>query len=122
MERCKVLLHLVDVNEDDVAEAYRTVRHELKAYGGGLEKRRELVGLSKCDAADAETITMKLAALQKAARKKPLALSAVSGLGMPEALRRIAKYVADSTKGEPLVQSRLDEDGLDTGDPRDWEA
>src|SRR6201996_9172167 len=47
IERCRVLLHLVDVNEPDVATAYRTVRGELRAYGGGLHRKREIVGLSK---------------------------------------------------------------------------
>ena len=52
VERCRVLLHLVDATGEDVAGAYRTVRAELKAYGAGLEKKKEIVALSKCDALD----------------------------------------------------------------------
>ena len=122
VERCKVLLHLVDVNEADVAEAYRTVRRELKAYGGGLDKRRELVALSKCDSADADTIAAKSDELHKAARKKPLVLSAVSGLGMTGALRRVARFVAESAVGDSPVAARPDAPELDTGDPRDWDV
>ena len=118
VERCKVLLHLVDVNEEDVAEAYRTVRRELKAYGADLDKRRELVALSKCDAADAEIIASKSAELQKAARKKPLVLSAVAGLGMTEALRRVAKYVAGAREDDPMDDTAPA--GVDTGDPREF--
>ena len=55
VERCRVLLHLVDATGEDVAGAYRTVRAELKAYGAGLEKKKEIVALSKCDALDEET-------------------------------------------------------------------
>jgi len=121
VERCKVLLHLVDVNEADVAEAYRTVRRELKAYGGGLEKRRELVALSKCDTADAETIAAKTGELHKAARKKPMVLSAVAGLGMTEALRKVAKYVAESPIGD-APDARPEFNDTDTGDPRDWDV
>src|SRR5450755_2292678 len=45
VERCRVLLHLVDATEEDVAGAYRIVRGELKAYGAGLEKKKEIVSL-----------------------------------------------------------------------------
>ena len=56
VERTKVLLHLVDATEEDVAKAYRTVRRELKAYGAGLDKKKEIVALSKCDALDPDTL------------------------------------------------------------------
>src|SRR5499426_4406745 len=56
IERCRVLLHLVDATAEDVAGAYRTVRAELKAYGAGLEKKKEIVALSKCDAVDDATL------------------------------------------------------------------
>lgn len=94
IERCRVLLHLVDVNEEDVATAYKTIRRELRAYGGGIEKKREIVVLSKCDAADEATIAERAAILQKAARKKPLVISAVAGLGMQVVLHRLAAAVS----------------------------
>ena len=47
IERCGVLLHLVDGTQDDVAQAYRTVRHELDAYGHGLAEKQELVALQQ---------------------------------------------------------------------------
>lgn len=93
VERTKVLLHLVDATQEDVAEAYRTVRRELKAYGAGLDKKKEIVALSKCDALDEETIKERLAALQKAARKKPLVLSAVSRLGVKDALYALSREI-----------------------------
>lgn len=104
VERCRVLLHLVDGTEDDVAEAYKTVRREIRAYGGELATKKEIVALSKCDALDADVVTEKLEALKKAAKKKPLVLSAVSGQGMKEALfalsneirRKDAKDIAES--------------------------
>src|ERR1044071_5888585 len=49
VERTRLLLHLVDANVEDVAEAYRTVRGELDAYGAGLEDKIELIALNKCD-------------------------------------------------------------------------
>ncbi len=102
VERCKVLLHLVDATEitADVATAYKTVRAEIKAYSGELAKRKEIVALSKCDALTPEVIEEKAAALQKAARKKPLVLSAVSGQGMKEAMFAIAREIGRKTAAE----------------------
>ncbi len=102
VERCKVLLHLVDATEvsADVATAYRTVRNEIRAYSPDLAKRKEIVALSKCDALTPDVIAEKLAALQKAARKKPLVLSAVSGLGMKEALFALAREITAKTAAE----------------------
>jgi GTPase len=94
VERCRVLLHLVDATSEDVAGAYRTVRAELKAYGAGLEKKKEIVALSKCDAMDAQSLAAKAAELKAAARKKPLLLSAVSGAGVKEALADLAREIA----------------------------
>src|SRR4029453_3433991 len=79
VERCRVLLHLVDATGEDIAGAYRTVRAELKAYGAELVKKKEIVALSKCDALDDATIAAKAAEIKAAARKKPLTLSAVAG-------------------------------------------
>ncbi len=50
VERCNVLLHLVDGTEEDVAGAYKSIRQELKEYGHGLAKKPEIVALNKCDA------------------------------------------------------------------------
>jgi GTPase len=98
VERCRVILHLVDATQDDVAGAYKTVRAELKAYGADLTKKKEIVALSKCDALDADTIAEKLAALRAVARKKPMVLSAVSGLGVKDALFAIAKTVSKAAE------------------------
>jgi len=114
VERCAVLLHLVDATQDDVAEAYRTVRREIRAYSGELSKRKELVALSKCDALRPEDIAEKAAALTAVARKKPLVLSAVSGLGMKEALHAIAREIQrrKGKEAEALVESE--------GRPQRW--
>jgi GTP-binding protein len=98
IERCRVILHLVDATDEDVAAAYRTVRRELKAYGAGLDKKKEIVALSKCDALDAETLAERVEALKKAARKKPLVLSAVAGLGIKDALFALAREIGRTTE------------------------
>jgi GTP-binding protein len=100
VERTKVLLHLVDATEEDVAGAYLTVRRELKAYGEGLDKKKEIVALSKCDAVDEVALKERVDALKKAARKTPLVLSAVSGKGMMEALFALAREIARAKESE----------------------
>lgn len=111
VERCRVLMHLVDATEEDVAEAYRTVRRELKAYSPDLAKKKEIVALSKADALDPETMAEKFAALKKATRKTPLVLSAVSGQGMKEALYAITREI-----GKVDIAEAED----DAGEPEPW--
>ncbi len=109
VERCRVLLHLVDATSDDVAGAYRTVRAELKAYGAGLARKKEIVALSKCDALDEAAIAAKAEELKAAARKKPLVLSAVSGRGVKEALTALAREIGKSKTAEQAEADRGEE-------------
>ena len=67
VERCAVILHLVDGTLDDVAGAYRTIRDELAFYGHGLAEKPEIVGLNKLDAIDPEAVSTKCRELQHAA-------------------------------------------------------
>ncbi len=104
VERCRALLHLVDATGEDVVDAYKTVRAELKAYGGGLARKKELVALTKCDALTEDVIAEKAAALQRAARKKPLLISAVSGQGMKEALFALAREIERGRADEKAAE------------------
>src|ERR671917_2727506 len=89
IERCRVLLHLVEGTSEDAGEAYRTVRHEIEAYGHGLDEKPEIVALSKADALDEETLKDQLARLKRASKQTPYVLSAASGQGVPEVLRAL---------------------------------
>jgi GTPase len=105
IERCRVLLHLVDATGDNAGADYRTIRRELAAYGAGLVEKKEIVALSKVDAVDGETLKKQRERLKRvmrehgppldagAKRAAPLELSAVSGQGMKEALRALADAV-----------------------------
>jgi GTPase len=99
VERNRVLLHLVSAQEEDVAKAYKTVRKELKAYAAELGDKPEIVALSQIDTVDEETRAAKLAALKKAAKKTPLALSAVSRAGLQEALYKLSSAIKDAEAG-----------------------
>jgi GTPase len=114
VERCAAILHLVDVTEPDVAEAYRIIRRELKAYGGDLTKKTEIVALSKCDAVTDDVVAEKAAELKKAARKTPLLLSSVAGTNVHQALRRLAQTVrkrVDAETAERAEQESPEEAG-----------
>ncbi len=100
IERCRVLLHLVDGTSEHAGKAYKTVRAELDAYGAGLEDKPEIVALTKIDSLDAETLKAQMDRLKRAAKKKPLALSASSGEGVREALRALAAVIDEGREEE----------------------
>ncbi len=96
MERCAVLLHLVDGTLEDVAGAYRTIRAELAAYGHGLTAKPEIVGLNKSDAIGPREISAKTAALAAAGAAPVMALSGVTGAGVTEVLRALKAFVLEA--------------------------
>ncbi len=108
VERCRVLLHLVDATEADVGAAYKTVRRELKAYSDELHRKKEIVALSKADALDEATLEEKFTALKKASRKIPLVLSAVSGRGVKEALYALIREINRASAPDDAVDGGQD--------------
>jgi GTP-binding protein len=97
VERCRVLLHLVDGTGEHAGRAYKTVRQELAAYGRGLADKPEIVALTKADALTPELLKKQKARLRRAVKTTPLVLSAASGQGMPEMLRALI-CVIDAAK------------------------
>jgi len=105
VERCRALIHLVDASGEHAGAAYRIIRGELSAYGGGLADKPEIVALSKIDAVDAETLKLQRERLKRAMRTygpplaagakraAPLELSAVAHRGVAEALRAALKLI-----------------------------
>ncbi len=103
VERTRVLLHLVSAQEEDVGKAYKTVKHELEAYGGELLGKPEIVALSQIDILDPAELKKKQKALAKASGQTPLLLSAVVGTGMTETLRALRDIIV-------AAQTPVDED------------
>jgi GTPase len=93
VERCRVLLHLVDGTGEHAGEAYKTVRAELKAYGQGLSEKPEIVALNKADALTPEQLKQQTARLKRAAKATPLVVSAATGQGVTEALRALIAVI-----------------------------
>ncbi|HEX4713047.1 GTPase ObgE [Phenylobacterium sp.] len=115
VERTATLIHLVDGTQDDVAEAWRTVRHELESYGDELGGKTEFLVLSKVDALDAATRKAKAKALAKASGAKVRQVSGVSGEGVTELLRDAYALVRER-KGE-AAQEAVAAGGPE---PQDW--
>ncbi|MDB9702691.1 GTPase ObgE [Rhodospirillales bacterium] len=100
VERCRVLLHLVDGTQEDVAQAYKTVVGELAAYGGGLAEKNVIVALNKIDALDSETIEERRAALAEASGQHVHAISGVAGMGVRDITFALDQEILDDRKRE----------------------
>lgn len=116
IERCRVLLHLVDAAGENAGADYRTIRRELAAYGAGLADKAEIVALSKVDAVDDETLKKQKDRLKRAMREygpkladgvkraSPLELSAVAGRGVADLLRTVAQAI-DASRARDGVEA-----------------
>lgn len=94
VERCAVLLHLIDGAAGDVVRSWRTVREEITAYGAGLARKPELIGLNKADAMTARETVARRAALQRAAGRQVMVLSGATGQGVGDVVRVLARMIA----------------------------
>lgn len=104
VERCRVLLHLVEGTSEDAGEAYKTVRHEIEAYGHGLDEKPEIVALSKADALDEDTLKEQLKKLKKASKRTPYVISSASGQGVQEVLQALLSVIDQAKIEEEPIQ------------------
>ncbi|GAB4482031.1 MAG: GTPase ObgE [Erythrobacter tepidarius] len=103
IERCRVLIHLIDITgtgDADPAEAMRIVADELAAYGANLEDKPRLVVLNKLDLADTELVEAFRKELLAAGADKVFAMSGATGAGIPELLDAVIGYLPDRTATE----------------------
>ncbi len=96
VERCAVLLHLIDGAAGEVVKAWRTIRGELDSYGGGLAGKPEILALNKSDAMSPREISSRRAALAKASGQKVHVISGVTGEGVPQVLSILWDKVAEA--------------------------
>jgi GTP-binding protein len=100
VERCRILLHLIDATDEDPVAAWKMLRKELKAYGGDLYEKPEIVGLTKLDATPEDYAADLAIALQKAGAGQVLALSSVTGSGVTKMLRQLINVIETSRAKE----------------------
>src|ERR1700704_786803 len=96
VERCRVLLHLVDATCEHAGKAYKTVRTELDAYEGNLADKIEIVALNKIDAVMPDELKKQKDRLKRAAKKTPLLVSGVTGAGVKDALRALVEVIGEA--------------------------
>lgn len=111
VERCAVLLHLVDGTSQTIAEDYHTIIHELEAYGGHLADKPRVTVLNKIDALDDEERAAARAELQEACGCEVLDMSGVARQGVTEVLRRLRLEIDDDR-----LRARISED-----EPEPWQ-
>lgn len=109
IERCQVLLHLVDAHGEDPVEAYRIVRHELEQYGAGLVDKPEIIALNKADLLDEELTAALTAELEEASGAEVLPMSGATGMGIDKVLDRLIDAI------KPTETPDEEEDG-----PAEW--
>ncbi|WP_435641725.1 GTPase ObgE [Micavibrio aeruginosavorus] len=101
VERTAVLLHIIDVTQDDVVGAYHTIRTELEAYGGGLAEKAEIIALNKCEAMGPEMSADQAKQLQAVVGdQKIYQISAVSGEGVRDVLFALSAAIRAYRKEE----------------------
>lgn len=110
IERCRVLLHLIDVQGTDPAEALDIVEEELEAYGGGLEDKPRLIVLNKVDLVDAELVEAFSRELKEAGAERVFPISGATGQGIDALLDAVLEYLPAATVTERPAGEREDSD------------
>lgn len=100
VERCRVLLHLIDATQEDYLEAYRVIRGELEAYDEGLGAKDEIVALTKIDALSDDEIADRIDQFKSEFGFKPLAISAVAKINMDKVLRKLMDKIEAENRAE----------------------
>ncbi|WCL53880.1 GTPase ObgE [Gimibacter soli] len=95
VERCGVLLHLIDATQDDIQGAYETIMEELDLYDAGLLDKPMIIGLNKCDAIPEEFIEEKMNELAEVTDCEVIPLSGATGFGVQKVLAALWEVVAD---------------------------
>ncbi|MCK5296330.1 MAG: GTPase ObgE [Alphaproteobacteria bacterium] len=93
IERCCMLLHMVDATEDNIAERYHQIRNEVGKFSTVLAEKKEIVALNKCDALTPDIIQEKKEELSKASGKEVFVISGVSRLGLDEMLQVFMQHI-----------------------------
>ncbi|MBL6864023.1 MAG: GTPase ObgE [Rhodospirillales bacterium] len=122
VERCGVLLHLIDGTEEDVVKSYNIIRSELISYGENLNSKIEIIALNKTDALTPTLIKEKTLALEKAIGNKITAISGVSGSGVEEILRKLAKSVKSFREKEKSEDNSVEKGKTENSDILNFET
>lgn len=93
IERCRVLIHLIDATAEKVTESYKTIRKELEAYSPELAAKPEIIALNKCDSLTDEEIKKKISAIKRVSKKVPFTISAIAHQGTTDLMRATVQFL-----------------------------
>jgi GTP-binding protein len=110
IERCRVLIHLIDIQGTDPAEALDIIEEELAAYGEGLDEKPRLIALNKIDLVDTELVKAFTKELKAAGATKVFPISGATGKGMDKLLDAVISYLPSATTTERPVGEREEAD------------
>ena len=110
IERCATILHVIDATGEDVVDAYKTIRHELKEYGEGLADKQEIIALNKIDALDDDLVNMLTEELKAVTSASIMPISGVTGAGVNEMLRALLANVENVRMSE---QKKIQQEDLE---------
>ncbi|RVQ66009.1 GTPase ObgE [Croceicoccus ponticola] len=119
IERCRVLIHLIDISgtgDQDPAEALRIVEEELEAYGEGLENKPRLIALNKVDLGDSELAKAFSEELKAAGAEEVFCISGATGAGMEKLMDAVLQYLPEKTRTETKGAERDPEEGDDAAE------
>ena len=116
IERCRVLIHLIDMSHEDPVEAMRIVDEELEAYGAGLDDKPRLVALNKLDLGDAELGKAFADELRAAGAKDVFVVSGATGQGLEPLLDAVIGHLPSRTGTEDARAASAEGDG----EPAEW--
>ncbi len=111
IERCRVLVHLIDATVDDPIRSWEIVQGELEAYGSGLEDKPQIVVLNKGDLLGPELMTDIASQFEEAGADRPMIISGATGEGVPALLDAILPIL-----GEAQQVARYDQDDSEDGE------
>lgn len=104
VERCEVILHLIDGTSENIIDAYTIIRNELEQYGHDLGKKTEIIGLNKCDALTEEEITEKLHSLEEiCGHDKIFPISGVTGKNVQPVLAELLAQIIEKRRQSDAV-------------------
>ena len=103
IERCRIILHLVDINSENFIEDYNIIRNELKEYG--LEEKEEIIALNKIDALSEEDAEAKKIEFENQTGKKAHLLSGVSGFGVKDIVNALFEKIQAAVAEEEVHSS-----------------
>ena len=94
IERCKTLLHLIDINEEDLVSSYKQVRNELKSYGKELIKKKEIIVFNKIDLLQKKNIDKKVKDFEVKIKKKTFKMSTIQSRSVSNIKSKLINYVS----------------------------